>query len=113
MAFLEGRVVEQSRALGGIRDAIVGLEQRLDRRFAAVDVRFAALEAKLDQRTGALEARLDERTAALDEKMSRQFTWTVGIQVTRSWRSSPPSSPAEREWSGLLYWVRDLSAPEW
>lgn len=42
LAFLEGRVVEHSRQIDGIREAI----------------------------------------ANMDEKMSRQFTWLVGIQVT-------------------------------
>lgn len=42
LAFLEGRVVEHSRQIDGIRGAI----------------------------------------ASLDEKVSRQFTWLVGIQVT-------------------------------
>lgn len=96
VAFLEGRVGEHSQMLEGIRGAIVNLEQRMDRRFEAVDRRFeslehrlAAFEQKVDQRFAAIDQRfvqvdqkLDQRTDALDAKMSRQFIWLVGVQVT-------------------------------
>lgn len=93
VAFLEGRVVEHSGALDGVRGAIVSLEQRIDRRFELfeqrmdrrfedVDRRLDALDAKIDQRIGELDRRLDQRIEAVDMKMSRQFTWLVGIQVT-------------------------------
>jgi uncharacterized coiled-coil protein SlyX len=88
VAFLEGRVVEHSHMLDGIREAIVHLEQRMDRRFelleqrfAAIDQRFAAIDqrfASVDQRLNSLDLRID----GLDAKMSRQFMWLVGIQVT-------------------------------
>jgi hypothetical protein len=78
VAYLEGRVVEHSRTVDGIREALAALEQRMDRRFEGVDRRFDTL----DQRIDALDRKLDHRTAALDDKMSRQFTWAVGIQVT-------------------------------
>ena len=44
-----------------------GLQERVARRFEAVDHRFEAME---------------QRQAAVDEKMSRQFRWLVGGQVT-------------------------------
>ena len=78
VAFLEGRIVEHSRTMDGIREAIVALEQRMDRRFEGVDRRFESMERRFE----ALDLKLDQRTAALDEKISRQFTWVVGIQVT-------------------------------
>lgn len=46
--------------MDGIRDALVHLEERMDRR--------------LDT--------LDRRVNGLDEKMSRYFVWIVGVQVT-------------------------------
>lgn len=49
VAFLEGRVVEQSNTLGGIREAMASLENRLDQRFERVDQRFDALDAKLSR----------------------------------------------------------------
>jgi len=60
LAFLEGRVGEHSRRIDGIRDAIVHLEERVDRRFESVDMRLNGL----------------------DEKMTRYFVWSVGLQVT-------------------------------
>lgn len=60
VAYLEGRVEEHARSVDGISEALASLEGRMDRRFEAVDRRFEALE----------------------EKMSRQFMWLVGIQVT-------------------------------
>jgi hypothetical protein len=43
----------------------------MDRRFELVEYRVTTLEQKIDQRTD-----------ALDTKMSRQFLWLVGLQVT-------------------------------
>ena len=53
VAYLEGQVSEQSHGLVEIRDAVRSLEHRVDARFAS-----------------------------LDDKVSRQFVWLVGIQVT-------------------------------
>ena len=55
-----GQVSELSIRLSGVEAAIHHLEQRTDARFDAVDRRFEAL----------------------DDKISRQFTWLVGIQIT-------------------------------
>jgi len=60
--------------LDGIREAIVHLEQRMDRRFELLEQRSAAI----DQRFVGLDQRIDN----LDAKVSRQFMWLVGIQVT-------------------------------
>lgn len=101
---------EHGRALEGVREAIVHLELRMDarfeaidRRFEAIDRRFEALEANLEARFqhlearfGRLEARLDasdekwageiaslgRRVDRLDERLSRQFVWLVGSQMT-------------------------------
>lgn len=60
VSHMEGQVSELSIRLSGVEAAIHHLEQRTDARFDAVDRRFEAL----------------------DDKMSRQFTWLVGIQIT-------------------------------
>ncbi len=88
VAFLEGRVVEHSHMLDGIREAIVHLEQRMDRRFELLEQRFASIDQRfsaIDQRFTAVDQRfsaVDRRLDNLDAKMSRQFMWLVGIQVT-------------------------------
>jgi tetrahydromethanopterin S-methyltransferase subunit B len=60
VAHLEGHMNELSQRLSGVEAAIRHLEQRTDTRFDSVDRRFDALDAK----------------------MSRQFMWLVGIQIT-------------------------------
>jgi len=106
VAFLEGRVVEHSHMLDGIREAIVHLEQRMDRRFELLEQRLTGLEQRFEQRFALIEERfvaidqrfvaidqrfagidqrfvgLDQRIDNLDAKVSRQFMWLVGIQMT-------------------------------
>jgi len=63
VAFVEGRMGEQSQQVANIREAVVNLEQRMDRRFDAVDRRFDAIDRRFDQ-------------------ADRRFLWLVGLQVT-------------------------------
>jgi hypothetical protein len=67
VAYIEGHVSEQSHAIVEVRDALRSLEHRIDTRFEAVDRRFDTV---------------DRRADVLDEKVSRQFVWLVGLQVT-------------------------------
>jgi hypothetical protein len=60
VARVEGQVSEVSLRLSGVEAAIRHFEQQTGGRFDAVDRRFEALDAK----------------------MSHQFKWLVGIQVT-------------------------------
>jgi len=78
--------------LDGIHTALASLETRMDRRFEAIDRRFdgvdrrfdaidgrfTGFEESVDRRFSGVEQRFD----AFDAKVSRQFTWLVGIQVT-------------------------------
>jgi predicted nucleic acid-binding Zn-ribbon protein len=67
VAFLEGRMDEQSHRIDGIREAIASLEQRMDARFEAIDRRFEMIEQKF---------------TLLDAKIDNRFLWLVGTQVT-------------------------------
>ena len=58
--FSKGKVEAHTHMVEGIREAVVSLEQRMDRRSESIDRRFDSI----------------------DSKMSRQFTWLVGILVT-------------------------------
>ena len=78
VAFLEGRVNEQSQMINGIREAIVSLEQRMDRRFESIDRRFESIE----QRLNVLDQKMDTGFAAVDHKLDQRFAWLVGIQLT-------------------------------
>lgn len=67
VAHIEGQMSEQSHGLAEVRDAIRHLEQRFDARFEGIDHRFETVDRRLD---------------ALDDKVSRQFVWLVGMQLT-------------------------------
>jgi uncharacterized coiled-coil protein SlyX len=88
LAFLEGQMSELSHGLVEVRDAVRQLDQTMDARFVQVDERFAQVDARfaqVDARFIQVDARfdsMDRRFATLDDKVSRQFVWTVGVQVT-------------------------------
>ena len=104
VAYLEGQVSEQSHALLEVRDAVRHLEQRMETRFDTfeqrMDAKYSSLEQRMDAKHSSLEQRMDARLDAfeqrvdvrfagvdrriggLEDKMSRQFVWTVGVQVT-------------------------------
>ena len=95
VAFLEGKVEEHSRGFGELREMVVQLDQKLDRRIDALDQkvdrfrdelagRIDALDQKVDRRFESVDRRfetVDLKIDALDQKMSRQFLWIVGVQV--------------------------------
>jgi uncharacterized coiled-coil protein SlyX len=56
LAFVEGRMAEQSQMFTDIRQALAGLDARMDR--------------------------LDGRFDSLQNEQSKNFRWMVGIQVT-------------------------------
>jgi uncharacterized coiled-coil protein SlyX len=88
VAYLEGRVEDHSQMVNGLRDALASLEARMDRRFEAMDRRFEAIDRRfeaIDRRFELIDRRfeaVDQRLETIDAKMSRQFVWLVGIQVT-------------------------------
>ena len=86
VAYLEGQVSEHTQTLIDIRDSIRQLERRFDARFDAVDRRIEdsrQVRSPIDARDRRSEVRaVDRRIDGLDDKMSRQFAWLVGIQVT-------------------------------
>ena len=55
-------------------DAIDHRFDAIDRRFEAIDHRFDAIDRRFDT--------VDRRVVTFDNKVSRQFVWLVGIQVT-------------------------------
>ena len=99
VASLEGRMVDQTAAVGDLRGGLAevrrllqALDLKIDTRFdsaqgktdsvqAGLDAKIDALEARLDAKIDSLGNRLDARIDNLDSKVSRHFTWLVGIQV--------------------------------
>lgn len=88
VAFLEGRAVEQSNVLAGVRDSMRSLErsvERLELRFDGLERRFDGLELRFDgleRRFDGFERSVSSRFDAMDAKMSRQFTWLSGMLLT-------------------------------
>jgi hypothetical protein len=81
LAFIEGQVSEQTRGMIEVREAVRSLEHRVDVRFEAIDRRFEAIDRRfeaIDRRFDTVDRRID----GLDDKVSRQFVWLVGLQVT-------------------------------
>ena len=74
VAFMEGQMSELSHGLIDLRDVVRHLEQAVRHLDQKVDTRFAQVDARFDL--------MDRRFAALDDKVSRQFVWVVGVQVT-------------------------------
>jgi hypothetical protein len=67
VAFIEGQMSEQSHGLVDLREAIRHLDQSLRHLDQKMDTRFDLV---------------DRRFESMDDKMSRQFVWVVGVQVT-------------------------------
>ena len=62
------------------------LEQRLDLRFDAVDLRSGALEERIDMRFAALEERIDLRSEALEHKLMAAFRGELQTALTAQGR---------------------------
>jgi hypothetical protein len=81
-------VSEHTQTLIEIRDSIRHFEQRMDARFDSHESRFDTIDRRfdiVDRRFEAVDRRfegVDRRIDNLDDKISRQFIWLVGIQVT-------------------------------
>jgi uncharacterized coiled-coil protein SlyX len=73
VAYLEGKVEEQSRLGGDVRERLVHLDQKVDRFREELAERIEATNSRID----ATNSRID----ALDQKISTQFRWLIGIMV--------------------------------
>ena len=70
VAYLEGQVTEVAKSIDALRTQIAATDERVDRRFTGVEGRIAAFEE-----------RVDGRFDAVDSKLSRLFTWLVGLFI--------------------------------
>lgn len=93
VSYVEAKVEEHSLAIGGVRDLIVGLDQKMDRLITGLDQKIAAVDQKIDRRFEALETRfeaIDRRFEAVDRRfdaverrfdaVDRRFNWVIGIE---------------------------------
>lgn len=77
IAYIEGQMAEQAHTFLAIRDALKGIDQTIDR----VEHHIDRVEHRIDRVEQRID-RLEHRIDGLDDKMSRQFLWLVGIQIT-------------------------------
>lgn len=73
VAWVEGKVEEQTMRLDDVRDAIKSLDERMDRRFGSVDRRFESIDRRFEN--------IDRRFDSLDRKVDSHFRWLMGVVV--------------------------------
>lgn len=93
LARVEGRVEEHSRMVEDIAGRFTNLEARFDRaeaninaRFERVDARLDHLDRKIDGVRDGLGGKIDVFQREIDGKLTRYFTWMVGLTLA-SWLS--------------------------
>jgi hypothetical protein len=84
LAYLEGRMEEYSSNVTlsrtdvqGLRHLVENFDYRLNARIDALDSRIDGVDLRIQS----VGNRLDLRMDVLDQKVTRQFTWLVGILV--------------------------------
>ena len=74
VAYLEGRLGDHTTAFDGLRGEFGVLRSQVDRMDAKID----RVDAKVDR----VDAKIDRVFYELESRMTRQFVWVIGIQVT-------------------------------
>lgn len=77
VANLEARWDAQAAQLNGIQESLVRIEDKMDRKFEAVDRRFELNEDRWDRRFGALEQRMEAGFA----ESRKEFRWLMGAMA--------------------------------
>jgi hypothetical protein len=79
VSLLEAKMDDHSRQLGELRQAVVHLEQRMDRRFEGVEARFLALEDKMERRFDGVDRGLSRLVAIQLASMTAMVAALAGI----------------------------------
>jgi chromosome segregation ATPase len=88
MERLDQRMDGLDQRMDGLDQRMDGLDQRmdgLDQRMDRLDGRIDRLDGRIDRLDGRIDSqgqRTEQVYESLNDKMSRQFLWLVGIQVT-------------------------------
>lgn len=78
LTVVEHKVEENAQRIGGLRDAIIELGERMDRRFESMEQRFDRRFEAIDRRFEAADRRFEK----MEQTTSTHFRWIVGIQMT-------------------------------
>ena len=87
LTVVEHKVAENASRIDGLREAIVELGNRMDRRFDAMEQRFDRRFEAMDHRFEAMDRRfeaIDRRFEAMEQRfdtMDRRFLWLTGTLV--------------------------------
>jgi chromosome segregation ATPase len=112
LAYLEGRIEEQAQVTGSIRDAMSGMERRMDQRFDAIDRRFEAIDRRFEAIDRRFEA-IDQRFLELEQKMDRRFEAVdrrfleVEQQMTERFNAADARLEAFRHETALRFTAQD------
>ena len=85
--FVEGKVEDHSRAIGDLRELIIALDQKVDRRFESLERRFESFDNRfesLDRRFESFDRRfesLDRRFESLEQRFDSKFNRLITIQL--------------------------------
>ena len=71
LTIVEHKVAENARQIGGLREAIIELGERMEHRLEGMEQRF-------DRRFEAVDRRFEK----MEQTTSTHFRWIVGIQMT-------------------------------
>ena len=88
IAYLEGRLGDHTTAFDGLRGDFATMRtevERVDAKVDRVDAKVDRVDAKVDRvdaKVDRLDAKVDRLFYELESRMTRQFVWLVGIQVT-------------------------------
>ena len=76
VAYLEGRVEEQGKLGGELRDMMFHLDQKVDRVREELLTEIRAVDQKVERTRDELLAQFQ----GLEQRFNRYFTWLVGLQ---------------------------------
>jgi archaellum component FlaC len=88
LAYLEGRLGDHATAFDGLRGDFAAMRSevgRVDAKVDRVDAKVDRVDAKVDRvdaKVDRLDSKIDRLFFEVESRMSRQFVWLVGIQVT-------------------------------
>jgi len=71
---VEAKVEDHSRAMGDLRDLIIALDQKVDRRFESLDHRLESFDRRFES--------VDRRFESLEQRFDSKFNRLITIQLT-------------------------------
>ena len=80
IGYVEGKVEDHSRAIGDLRDLIIALDQKVDRRFESLERRFESFDRRFESLDRRFES-FDRRFESLEQRFDSKFNRLITIQL--------------------------------